>query len=174
MVGDPSAFDIHTTQATVDYELSPDWTFSGGGGIVFLQATAETAAKTGPAWRARLDRLHGRSLLHLGPPSCGEAAGDREKFFWDCVASRPELFGSRHFYLDNSLVFRDDQPLCDPGQLPLRSLRTYSTFGWATAVGAVRSLLLAGPADQPARRQPDGQRNRIGFQIVTSKPMRMQ
>jgi hypothetical protein len=178
VVGDPSAFDVHTAQATVDYELSPDWSFSGGGGVVFLQATPETAAKTGPAWRARLDRLHGRSLLHFGYlrsyiPSFGFGGTVQNQEVG--VGYRTPLFGSRHFYLDNSLVFRDDQPLTDlREQLPLHSLRTYSTFGWEPQPWVRLEAFYTLVQQTSLRAGGRMERNRIGFQIVTSKPMRMQ
>jgi hypothetical protein len=88
---------------------------------------------------------------------------------------RTNVFGSRRWYLDNSAVFRNDTPLVSTGlQLPLRSLRTYSILGWE----AQRWVRIEGfyARVQQTSLRPGGElsRNRIGFQIVTSKPMRVQ
>jgi hypothetical protein len=178
VVGDPDPFNIHTTEGAVDYELSPDWSFSGGAGVVYLQATPLTEARTGPSWRARIDRLHGRTLFHVGYlrsyiPSFGFGGTVQNQEMG--VGYRTPLFGSRHFYSDNSAVFRDDQPLSSvQQQLPLRSLRFYTTFGWEPQPW-VRLEAFYQRIQQTSLR-PGGrmERNRIGFQIVTSKPVRMQ
>jgi hypothetical protein len=178
VVGDPQAFNIHTSEAAVDYDLSPEWSFSGGGGLVYLQSTELTAARTGPAWRARIERHRGGTTFHAGYlrsyiPSFGFGGTVSNEELG--VGYRTPLFGSRHFYLDNSAVFRDNQPLTDTvEQLPLRSLRTYSTFGWEPQRW-VRLEVFYSRVQQSSLR-PGGQlaRNRIGFQIVTSKPVRIQ
>ena len=178
VVGDPDTFNIHTSEAAVDYELSPDWSFSGGAGVVYLQATPLTAARTGPAWRARIDRLHGRTLFHVGDlrsyiPSFGFGGTVQNEEIG--VGFRTPLFGSRHFYLDTSAVFRDNQPLTSvQQQLPLRSLRTYSTFGWEPQPWVRLEAFYSRVQQSSLRVGGEMERNRIGFQIVTSKPMRMQ
>ena len=84
------------------------------------------------------------------------------------------LFNNPRFYTDNSAVYRDNTPVLrqiDP--LELRSLQTFSTFGWMASRWvrvegfythlSQSSLVAGGRLD----------RNRIGIQIVTSKPMRI-
>ncbi len=176
--GETEAFNIHTGLAAVDYALSPSWSLSGGGGIVYLQQTALTAAHTGPAWRISLDRHRSSATFHVGYtrsyiPSFG---------FGGTIANQEvgvgfhlPLFNSRHFYTTNSAVFRDDSPLTDTTeQLPLRSLRTYSIIGWEPEP-YVRIEGFYSRVDQSSLRV-GGQlyRDRIGFQIITSKPMRIQ
>src|SRR5215204_5117333 len=56
VVDDPEPFNIQTTEAAIDYDLSPAWSFSGAAGIVYLQATQLTSSQTGPAWRLRIER----------------------------------------------------------------------------------------------------------------------
>jgi hypothetical protein len=178
LVDDPQAFSIHTSEAAVDYEVSPQWAFSGGAGVVYLQATPESAARTGPALRARIERHRSGTTFHVGYlrsyiPSFGFGGtiGNQEVG----VGYRTPLFHSRRFYIDNAAVFRDNQPLTDRfEQLPLRSLRTYSTFGWQPQPWARLEVFYS--RVQQSSLRPGGQlkRNRIGFQIVTSKPVRMQ
>jgi hypothetical protein len=176
--GESEDFNIHTALGAVDYALSPGWTLSGGAGIVYLQQTSITAAHTGPAWRVSLDRHHASATFHIGYarsyiPSFG---------FGGTIANQEvalgfhlPLFHSRHFYTTNSAVFRDDSPLTDTAlQLPLRSLRTYSILGWQPGP-YVRIEGFYSRVDQSSLRA-GGQlyRDRVGFQIVTSKPMRIQ
>jgi hypothetical protein len=175
---DPEPFNIQTTEAALDYELSPVWSFSSAAGVVYLQATRLTSAQTGPAWRLRIERHRERRTFHAGYirsyiPSFGFGGTVSNQELG--VGYRTPLFGSRHFYLDNSAVYRDNEPLTEtPNQLPLRSLRTHTVVGWEpqpwVRLEGFYSLV------QQSSLRPGGRlsRNRIGFQIVTSKPVRMQ
>jgi hypothetical protein len=186
VTGDPEPFNFHTTEAAMDYRLSSDWSFSGAAGVVYLQQTSLFAARVGPAYRAALERRHNRTTFHVGYlhtfiPSFG---------FGGTVESQDVGVGfrtplSRRIYIDGSAVFRDNQPLTgnsiiiDPttgviDQLPLRSLRAHTILGWEPqpwvrfevfyALVQQTSLHVGGYLD----------RNRVGFQIVTSKPMRIE
>ena len=85
------------------------------------------------------------------------------------------LFGSPRFYTEHGASFDDSTPLVEgPGRLKLRSFRTNSRMGWAPRPWVrleafysrvVQTTLIPGGAI-------DG--NRIGFVIVTSRPMRVQ
>jgi hypothetical protein len=178
VVGESETFDIHTVLAAGDYEISPSWTLSGGGGLVYLQQTALTASHSGPAVRVSLERHRASTTVNIGYvrsyiPSFG---------FGGTVANQEvslgfhtPLFHSRHFYTTNSAVFRDDTPLTDvTEQLPLRSFRTYSVVGWEPGP-YVRIEGYYARTDQSSLRA-GGQlyRDRVGFQIITSKPMRIQ
>lgn len=188
VTGDVEPFDFHTAEAALDYELSPLWSLQGGAGVVYLQKTLLTEAHAGPAWRVSLQRSHAGTTFHVGYlrtfiPSFGFGGTVESQDVG--VGFRTPLFHSRHFYLDGSAVFRDNQPLtgvaaiADPltgalQQLPLRSLRTNTILGWEpqpwVRIEAFYSLV------QQTSLQVGGyiDRNRVGFQIVTSKPMRMQ
>ena len=56
VIGDPEPFDFHTTEAALDYELSPLWSFSGGAGVVYLQATSLTDGDDRTGMAAALER----------------------------------------------------------------------------------------------------------------------
>jgi hypothetical protein len=186
VTGDREPFYFHTSEAAIDYELSPEWSFRGGAGAVYLQQTALTAARVGPAWRATLERSRGGTSFHVGYvrtfiPSFGFGGAVKAQDVG--LGFRTPLFHVRRLYLDASAVFRDNEPLngviSDPltglvEQLPLRSLRTHTILGWEpqpwvrlegyVSVVQQTSLRAGGYLD----------RNRVGFQVVTSKPMRMQ
>lgn len=178
VVDDPEPFNIQTTEAAIDYNLSPVWTFSGAAGFVHLQATTLTPAQIGPAGRLRLERQRNRTRFHVGYlrsyiPSFGYGGTVSNQELG--LGYRTPLFGSRHFYLDTSLVYRDDEPLTQlPSQLPLRSLRTNSAFGWEPQPWVRLEAFYSRVQQTSLRAGGELSRNRIGFQIVTSKPVRMQ
>jgi hypothetical protein len=178
VIGDLEQFNIHAAQGAIDYDLAPAWNLTAGLGVVHLQGTALTAARTGPSWRVALDRSREGTFFHVGYirsyiPSFGFGGTVRNEEIG--ASFRTPLFHSRHFYTDQSLVFRNDTPLTDEiDQLPLRSLRSYSIFGWSPQPW-VRIEAFYTRVQQTSLR-PGGRldRNRIGFQIVTSKPVRIQ
>jgi len=150
--------------------------------VVYLHETSHSVARTGPAFRAALERVHGRTTFHVGYvrtyiPSFGYGSTLEAQDVG--VGFRTPLFNARHFYVTSSAVFRDNQPLAGVSvepiqQLPLRSLRMHTILGWEpqpwVRLEAFYSIV------QQTSLQAGGylDRNRVGFQIVTSKPMRMQ
>ena len=178
VVDDPEAFNIHTTEAAIDYEISPSWTFSGAAGMVHLQATQLTTAKTGPAWRLRIERHRQGRTFHAGYErsyipafGIGGVVENQEMR----VGFKTPLFHSRHFYNDTGAVFRNDEPLTDQFvQLPLRSLRAYTLVGWAPQPWMHIEGFYARTSQTSLQAGGRLDRNRIGFQIVTSKPMRIE
>jgi hypothetical protein len=178
VLGDTEQFNIHTTQAAVDYDVSSVWHLTAGAGVVYLEATPLTASRTGPAWRAALDRRRETTVFHVGYlrsyiPSFGFGGTIQNQ---EVGASlRMALFHSRSFYTEHGIVLRDDSPLTNTTeQLPLRSLRTNSIFGWAPQPWVRLEAFYARVQQSSLRAGGQLDRNRIGFQIVTSKPMRMQ
>jgi hypothetical protein len=175
---DTEEFNIHSTHAAFDYDMSAAWSLRGGAGVTYLAATGSTPPQTGPSfqgsalWRGRtstLQILYDRSFM----ASFGFGGTVRSQDV--AVSYRAALFRSRRFYTDQSLIFRDSTPLIEQsGTLALRSLRTNSVLGW-TPESWVRLELFYSRTQQTSLR-PGGRldRNRVGFQIVTTKPMRMQ
>jgi hypothetical protein len=177
VTGDVEQFSIHATEGGVDLELSPAWTFSGGAGVAYLESTATTDSRTGPAWRASLERHRGSAVFNVRyvrsfVPSFGFGGTIQNQEAG--VGYRTPLFGSRHWYTDQSAVFRDDKPLTSIfQQLPLRSLRTNSVLGWEPQPWMRLEVFYARVQQTSLRFASQLYRNRVGFQIVTSKPMRV-
>jgi hypothetical protein len=186
--GDLEPFDFHTSEAAIDYELSPTWSVKGGAGVVYLQKTTLTEARLGPAWRITLDRSRAGTTFHVGYlrtfiPSFGFGGTVQSQ---DLGAGfRMPLFHQRHVYLEASAVFRDNQPLTGNGvisdpltgvvvQLPLRSLRTHTVLGWEPQRWVRLELFYSLVQQTSLRAGGYIDRNRVGFQVVTSKPMRIQ
>jgi hypothetical protein len=178
VVGDITPFDIHSIMAAGEMQLSPAWTLSGGAGVVLLQGTEFTPAHNAPTGRVSLDRRRGATTFHVGYlrsyiPSFGLGGTSSNQEVG--VAFRAPLFNNRRLYTVQSGVFRDDTPLAELAfQLPFRSLRTFSTIGWE----ADRWVRIEGfyARVQQTTLRAGGQvyRNQVGFQIVTSKPVRIQ
>ncbi len=178
VLGDPTPFNIQTVQAAVDYQLSPAWAMSAAAGVVFLQASGLNQASTGPALSLSLNWRQEHASFHAGYlrtylPSFGFGGTNQNQEVG--VGFRTPLFNSRHFYTDQSLVFRDDKPLTASfEQLPLRSLLTYSIVGWEPQAWVRIEAFYARSQQTTLRPGGEVDRNRVGLQIVTSKPMRMQ
>jgi hypothetical protein len=175
--GDVEQFSIHAAESAIEYELSPAWSFSSGAGIMYLESTPTTAARTGPAWRASLERHVNSSAFHVGYvrsfiPSFGFGGAIQNQEAG--VGYRTALFGSRRWYTDHSAVFRDDSPLTAMvEQLPLRSLRTNSVLGFAPQPWVRLEAFYSRVQQSSLRAGGQVYRNRVGFQIVTSKPVRV-
>jgi hypothetical protein len=188
VTGDQEPFDFHTSEAALDYDISSLWSFKGGAGIVYLQQTSLTEARVGPAFRVTLERSRAGHTFHVGYlrtfiPSFGFGGTVKSQ---DVGAGfRMPLFHARRLYLDSSAVFRDNQPLTTAGvisdpltgvveQLPLRSLRMHTILGWEPQPWVRLEMFYSLVQQTSLRAGGYLDRNRVGFQIVTSKPMRMQ
>jgi hypothetical protein len=178
VLGDSEQFNISTIEAAGDYQLSRAWSLSAGLGVVHLQANALADARSGPAMRLTLERHQEGRGFHVGYlrsyiPAFGFGGTTQNQELG--VGFSTPLFHSRHFYTDQSVVFRDDSPLSGSlDQLPLRSLRTYSIVGWEPQRWVRFEGFYSRTQQSSLRPGGDVERNRVGFQIVTSKPMRMQ
>lgn len=178
VVGDVEQFNIHSAQAAVDYELSPAWSISAGGGIVYLQPTDTTQAHTGPAWSVSASRHQGHrtfrvEYLRSYLPAFGFGGTIQNEQVG--AGFRTPLFGSRYWYTDQLVIFRNDIPLENTTlQLPLRSLRTYSVIGWEPQPWVRIEAFYARTQQTSLRAGGLLYRNRFGIQIVTSKPLRVQ
>jgi hypothetical protein len=177
VTGDLERFRLHTTEGGIDLVLSPVWTFAGRAGFVYLEDTPTRPANTGPAWRLSLDWQRRASSFHVGYtrsfiPAFGFGGTIRNQEAG--VSFRTPLFGSPRLYTTQSAVFRDDVPLTSTiEQLPLRSLRTNSVVGWEPQEWVRLEAFYSRVQQSTLRAGGQLYRNRVGFQIVTSKPVRM-
>jgi hypothetical protein len=188
ITGGVEPFDFHTTEAAVDYELSRLWSFKGSAGAVYLQPTSLTAGRLGPAGSASLNRTGARTTFHVGYlrtfiPSFGFGGTVESQDVG--VSVRTPVFQARRLYTSWSAIFRDNQPLAGNGviadpetgvveQLPLRSLRMHTILGWEPQPWVRLEVFYSLVQQTSLRAGGYLDRNRVGFQIVTSKPMRMQ
>jgi hypothetical protein len=175
--GDASAFLLHSFQGAFDYTLSPTWSMSALAGLIYMQQNDIAASQTGPAVRVAFTH-HRESLSlrawyeHTYTPSF--AFGGTVRSLELAVGLRTPLFHSRRFYTDQSAEFRDDQPLTNlADQLPLRSFRSNSVFGWMPQPYVRIEAFYSRTQQSSLRVGGLVYRNRVGVQIVTFKPVRI-
>jgi hypothetical protein len=177
VIDDASAFLLHSFQGAFDYTLSPSWSLSALGGIVYMQQNSTAASQTGPA--VRLAVTHHRESLslrawyeHAYTPSF--AFGGTVRSLELAVGLRTPLFHSRRWYTDQSAEYRDDQPLTNlADQLPLRSFRSNSVIGWMPHEYVRIEGFYSRTQQSSLRVGGLVYRNRVGVQIVTFKPVRI-
>jgi hypothetical protein len=177
-VGELEHLTFHGARAAADYQLTPFWTVSGGAGLDYVPATLISPAQHAPGfsgaadWSARSRRFHaGYERMFL--PSFGFGGAVQNQSI--TASYHTPLFNSRRFYTEQSLSWRDNKPLImAPGRLRLRTTRINAAIGyaprpWIRMEGfyskAFQTTLITGG---------DINRNRIGFVIITSRPVRMQ
>jgi len=177
-VGELEHLTFHGVRAEVDYQLTPVWNVRGGAGVDYVPATLITPAQHAPGFSGSVDWAQRSRGFHAGyqrmfMPSFGIGGAVESQ---DLTASyHTPLFNSRRIYSEQSLSWRDNKPLVlTPGRLRLRTTRIRAAIGyaprpWIRMEGfyskAFQTTLIPGG---------DIDRNRIGFVITTSRPVRMQ
>jgi hypothetical protein len=177
-VGEPEHLTFHVTRAAIDYKLTPSWTLNGGAGFDYIPATPITPAQSAPGYSAAADWTERSRRFHVGYsrmflPSFGFGGAIQNQDV--TVSYFTPIANSRRFYTENGFSLRDNRPLIMlPGRLRLRTTRLSSTLGWAPRPWikvegfysrAMQTTLIPGG---------DIDRNRIGFVIITSRPVRVQ
>jgi hypothetical protein len=171
--GTDQTFDVQNGWAGVEYKLSDVTRLAAAGGISRLGVTQFSAERTGPAWRfglthqlrkAAVDVHYSRSFI----PSYG-FGGTMQNEELTALLQVPL---ARRVYTTASLSRRRDDPLLIGG-LPLHSYWFEGSVGYATTRWVRVEVFFTGTSQTIDR--PGGQldRNRVGIQIITAKPMRI-
>jgi hypothetical protein len=173
--GDPERFTTQLMRGTFDYALSPAWRLSLGGGMVHLAETIVSEARNSPAWNVGIERNENQRIFRAGYtrayiPSFGYGgAVDNHE-----VGASMEWPLSRRVYTANGFSYRRNSPLTNLlGQLPLRSLRMSSVVGWSPRPWVQVEAFYARTQQNSLTFASLIARNRFGFQIVTSTPVRI-
>lgn len=167
-------FDVQNYRAGGDYKLSAQTHVFAEAGISRLGVTRLSAARTGPAVRvglARQFRAAGFDLLYSRSfvPSYGFGGTMQNEE----ASARFRLPLSRRLYSTSALSWRRNDPLTD-GELPLRSYWLEGTLGYAMTPWIHLEMFYAGTRQTIDRPGGTLDRNRIGFQLTTVKPVRVQ
>jgi hypothetical protein len=175
---EPEDLRFHAARGAVEFIISDRWAVNGGAGLDFITATPLTPAQRAPAFSASANHTDGLRRFQVGYqrlflPSFGYGGAMQSQDV--NVTFYAPLFGSPRFYTEHGASFHDSVPLVEgPGRLKLRSFRASSRIGWAPRPWVrlegfysrvMQTTLIPGGAID---------RNRIGFVIVTSRPMRVQ
>ena len=143
-------------------------------GLSRLGVTQFAGVRTGPAWRvglarqfrtAGVDLLYNRSFV----PSYGFGGTTQNEE----ATARLRLPLGRRLYSASALSWRRNDPLT-PDELPLRSFWVEGTLGYVATPWVRLELFYAGTRQTIDRPGGTLDRNRIGFQVTTAKPVRVQ
>jgi len=170
---DGNRFDVQNWWAGGDYQLTENSHVYGALGISRMYAADISPAKTSPAWRtgysrhfesAAFDVNYARSFV---PSYGGGGTLSNEE-----VTSNLHVPVGRRMYIESNVSWRSNEPLV-AGDLPLRSLWLSGLVGYA-AQPWLRIEGFYGRTQQRIDR-PGGdlERNRVGVQVVTAKPVRI-
>lgn len=167
-------FDVQNTWAGGDYKVTDVTHVFAEAGVSRLAATEISPARTGPAWRAgvirqvraaAVDLLYTRSFV----PSYGFGGTMQNEE----ATGRFSVPFSRRVYSTSAVSWRRNDPLT-PGELPLQSYWVEGTLGFAATRWVHLELFYSGTRQTIEQAGGTFDRNRVGFQITTVKPMRVQ
>ena len=170
---DNQTFDIQNASAGVEYRLSEFTRVFAAGGMSRLGVALISTDHTGPAWRIGLahnirtttvDLLYARSFV----PSYGFGGTMQNEE----VTGRVRVPFGRRFYTTSSVSWRRDDPLVT-NQLPIRSYWIEGSVGYAASPWVRFEGFYAGSHQTIDRPGGVLDRNRVGFQVITAKPMRI-
>jgi hypothetical protein len=173
--GQDDRFNLQRGLFTARYVLTPSVNISGGVGIAMIGEGLTHGAQTGPSWQAaithrarhtQISASYQRSYI----PSFG-FGGTYQNEQWTGSVHVP--FARNRMFADGSIAWFDNDPL-ESLQPSLRSVWISGRLGYRLT----RWLRVEGfytRAQQDSQR-PGGKlgRNQVGFQIVTSKPVKLQ
>ena len=174
----PGDLTFHAGRGSIDYRLSSFWTVNAGFGVDYVPATPITPAQSAPGWSASASWSSRSRRFQVGYqrmflPSFGFGGALQSRQF--NASFHSPLFRNRHLYTQHTFALSDNDPLIEaPGRLRLRTWRFNSSVGWAPQPW-IRVEGFFGRADQTTFL-PGGDigRNRVGFLIVTSRPVRVE
>ena len=174
----PGDLIFHASRGAIDYRLSSFWTVNAGFGVDYIPATPITPAQSAPGWNASASWSSRSRRFQVGYqrmflPSFGFGGALQSRQF--NASFHSPLFRNRHLYTQHTFALSDNDPLIEaPGRLRLRTLRFNSSVGW-TPQPWIRVEGFFGRADQTTfLAGGDIGRNRVGFLIVTSRPVKVQ
>lgn len=170
----PEVVLVHRPAATVEYRLAERVRLNGSFGVSHLSEGLTHPARTGLAWRAGITSRHeyfevAGHYLRSAVPSFGFGGTFQNE---ELVGNIRGPFAGNRGYWQTGLAWRDNDPLIvgppSTRTIWFSSTAGYVVFPWLRLEGyysrAQQDTQLAG-----------GQisRNRIGFQVVTLRPVRV-
>lgn len=166
-------FTVQNTWAGADYKLSETSHAYGALGIARLDAADLGTGRTSPAWRAGYARRFETAAVDVSyarafvPSYGGGGTLSNEE-----VAANMHVPIARRFYAEGNFSWRRNEPLVD-GSLPLTSVWVGALAGYAVQPW-MRIEAFYGSTHQRIGR-PGGllDRNRVGVQVTTVKPVRL-
>jgi len=166
-------FTVQNTAVGLDQRLSPSTHVFGSIGIARLDVSTLGPARTGPAWRtglrhqrrsADVELVYSRSFV----PSYGFGGTLQNEE----ATARLHIPLTRHLYTQDAVSWRRDQGLTDI-DLDLRSWWIETAIGYRWRPWLSLETFYAGTHQSISRPGGAVDRNRVGFQIITTNPLRV-
>jgi hypothetical protein len=166
-------FDVQNGSLGVEYKMSDLTRFYAAAGVSHLVATETATSRTGPALRLGLTRHFRTADLDLGysrsfVPSYGFGGTMQNEE----ANARVRVPLARRVYSSAGVSWRRNDPLIDI-EPPLRSTWIEVSLGYAMSPWAHIEAFYGGSQQTIDRPGGELDRNRFGFQVITSKPMRI-
>jgi hypothetical protein len=172
---DPEAVVIHHAAGTADYQLTEHIGISGSLGLSRLGAVGLLPARTGLAWRGMItarreyftvNGYYQRTMV----PSFGFGGTFENE---ELVGSISGEFARRRAFWQAGAAWRDNDPLSEDSGPSRRSTWLNSRLGYRFTPWLSLEGYYSLARQNTQREGGIVNRNRVGFQIVTSKPLRM-
>ncbi|HXE80112.1 MAG TPA: hypothetical protein VNK41_05135 [Vicinamibacterales bacterium] len=171
---DEERFNVQDAEGTLAYRISPTTTIEVGAGLARLSLPAEFGSRLGPSAHIRfaqeIDRLaYGIGFMHSFIPAFGIGGSLRNSE----LSGHVRVPLARRLDWQTDLTWRDAAPVLE-GELGLTTLLVHTTVGYAVH----RWLRIQGYYSRAHSDTPvaggEVDRNRVGVQIVTLRPVRVQ
>jgi hypothetical protein len=173
IAGGAEIFDVQNGSIGIDQRLSESTHVFASAGIARLGVSTSGPARTGPAWRtglvhqirtAGIELLYSRSFV----PSYGFGGTLQNEE----ATARLRVPLTHRLYTQSAVSWRSDEPLT-VSDLNLRSLWIEAAVGYDWQSWLRVEGFYAGTHQTISRPGGDMDRNRVGFQIITTNPMRI-
>jgi hypothetical protein len=166
-------FTIQNAEASVSYQVTPTILVDGGGGVSYLALPGE-GTRTGPAAHVSLSKKTEHTELSVSAkrsfvPAFGFGGSSSNQ---EVRAAVRVPFSRKRAYVDGSIAWRDSEPVLER-ELRLRGLWLQTSVGYAFQRWLRLEAFYNGAFQDTTIAGGRIDRNRIGVQVVTARPMRL-
>jgi hypothetical protein len=167
-------FDIQNAEGTVEFQLRPSVKMDGGFGISRVVLPDPADARTGPAGHISVRKVTEHAQFTLGAMRSfvpnygfGGSIGNQQ-----VIGTVRVPFARNRAYSATSVAWRKSQPVL-VNELGLQSVWVLTTVGYSFQRWVALEGFYNGAFQASTVAGGHVDRNRIGVQIVTSRPMRL-
>jgi hypothetical protein len=167
------SFTIQNAVGSVTYQITPTIVVDGGAGLSYLSLPGEIA-RTGPAGHVSLSKRTEHAFLTFSArrsfvPAFGFGGSLSNQ---EVLATVRVPFARKRAYVDGSISWRDSEPVLEQ-ELRLKSLWLKTSVGYAFQRWLRLEAFYDGTFQDTRIAGGQVDRNRIGVQVVTARPMRL-
>jgi hypothetical protein len=168
-------FDIQNAEGVVEVQVAPTVVVEAGAGISYLSLPAPLGSQTGPAAHVQVRKQSEYAIFSLGAsrsfvPAFGFGGSLRNQ---EITGSVRVPFSGRRGYVEGNAAWRDSEPVL-LGEVGVRAFWLQSVVGYAVQRWLHVEAYYTGAYQDTTVVGGRVDRNRIGIQLVTSHPMRIE